>query len=230
MKIKGHYALLSLVCLVLGFMIAYSYSVTAKKEQQTEQNREWDRQYKLRSMLIEQENTNAKLQRKVISLQKQVRDEEKNIANKQEKLSDTVAEVENLRMYLGKVKVKGQGVEVILADAAKVPADKNVNNYLVHDGHIQAVLNELYAAGASAIAINGQRLTSHSYVTCIGPVVNVDGTEHPAPFVITAIGNADVLSKALNIRGGVVDQLVRDNISVKLQTKTDIVLAPYYKK
>ncbi|WP_034670076.1 DUF881 domain-containing protein [Ectobacillus panaciterrae] len=230
MKIKGHYALLSLVCLVLGFMIAYSYSVTAKKEPHEQRNREWDRQYKLRSMLIEQEKTNAKLQTKVAALQENVRNEEKNIASQQEKLSDTVKEVEDLRMYLGKVKVKGPGVEITLADAAKVPTDKNVNNYLVHDGHIQAVLNELYAAGASAVAINGQRLTNHSFVTCIGPVVNVNGTEHPAPFVITAIGNADVLTKALNIRSGVVDQLIRDNITVKLQTKTDIVLEPYYEK
>jgi uncharacterized protein YlxW (UPF0749 family) len=230
MKIKGHYVLLSLVCFVLGFMIAYSYSITAKKGQSEQDSREWDRQYKLRSMLIEQEQANAGLQQKVAELQDKVRTEEKHIVNQKEKLSDTVTEVENLRVYLGKIKVEGEGIELTLADSAKVPIDKNVNNYLVHDGHIQAVLNELYAAGASAVAINGQRLTSHSYVTCIGPVINVNGTEHPAPFVITAIGDTDVLSKALNMHGGVVDQLVRDNITVKLQTKADVMLEPYYEK
>lgn len=230
MKIKGHYALLSLVCFVLGFMIAYSYAITAKKGENEQDSREWDRQFKLRSMLIEQEQVNAKLQQKVAALQDKVRTEEKNIVNQKEKLSDTVKAVEQLRMYLGKIKIQGEGIELTLADSAKIPIDKNVNSYLVHDGHIQAVLNELYAAGARAVAINGQRLTSHSYVTCIGPVINVNGTEHPAPFVITAIGDTDVLTKALNIHGGVVDQLIRDNITVKLQTKASVVLEPYYEK
>ncbi|GAA3323126.1 hypothetical protein GCM10020331_045740 [Ectobacillus funiculus] len=36
--------------------------------------------------------------------------------------------------------------------------------------------------------------------------------------------------KALDIRGGVVDRLLSDNVSVKLQTKQDLVLEPYYKK
>ncbi|MFD3448048.1 DUF881 domain-containing protein [Microbacteriaceae bacterium 4G12] len=230
MKIKGHYVLLSFVCLVLGFMIAYSYSLTAKKGQAEVANREWDRQYKLRSMLIGQEKSNAELQRKVASLQEKVRKEEKTLANQENQLSNAVDDVEDLRVYLGEVKVKGEGIEVTLADSTKAPGDKNVNNYLVHDSHIYTVLNELRAAGSTAIAINGQRLTGHSYVTCIGPVVNVDGTEHPAPFVITAIGSKDVLSKALNIRGGAVDQLVRDNIVVKVQMKDDIVLEPSYEK
>jgi len=230
MKKKARYVWLSLVCLVLGFMIAYSYSVTAKKEQHERTDREWDREYKLRERLIDQEKTNAELQRQVAQLQKSVRQEEEKLGEQTNNLSNVVSEVEQLRVYIGEVKVKGQGLEVTLADSSKALADKNVNNYLVHDGHIQAVLHELYAAGAEAIAINGQRLTTHSYVTCIGPVINVDGTEHPAPFVVTAIGNPDVLQKALNIRGGVVDRLLSDNISVKLQTKQELVLEPYYKK
>ncbi|MFX3622641.1 MAG: DUF881 domain-containing protein [Ectobacillus sp.] len=230
MKTKGHYVLLSLVCLVLGFMISYSYATTAKKQQHERRDREWDREYKLRSMLIEQEERNRDLQQKVASLQKKVRQEEEKLANQQNRLSGSVEEANKLRLYLGKVKTKGQGIEITLADASKIPGDKNINNYLVHDGHIQAVLHELYASGASAVAINGQRLTSHSYATCIGPVINVDGTEHPAPFVITAIGNQEVLQKSLNLRGGVIDQLIRDNIAVKLQTKSEIVMEPYYEK
>ncbi|MDG4655838.1 DUF881 domain-containing protein [Ectobacillus antri] len=230
MKIKGYYALLSLVCLVLGFMIAYSYSLTAKREPQKQRDKQWDREYELRSSLIRQEKANATLEKKVVNLQKKVRAEEQKLGDQQKQFSDAVKEVEELRMYLGRVKVKGAGIELILADATKIPGDKNVNNYLVHDGHIQMVLNELYASGANAIAINGQRLTAHSFVTCIGPVVNVNGTEHPAPFIITALGNSDVLSKALNIKGGVIDRLLRDNISVKLQTKSDLTFERYYEK
>ena len=55
-------------------------------------------------------------------------------------------------MHLGKVKVKGKGVQVTLADADYNPNEANVNNYLVHEHHVLQVVNELYISGASAIA------------------------------------------------------------------------------
>ncbi|MCP8970242.1 DUF881 domain-containing protein [Ectobacillus ponti] len=230
MKVKGHHVLLSLVCLVLGFMLSYSYVFTSKKEAHEKEGRNWDREYKLRTMLIDQEKENTVLERSVASLQGKVRKEEKQLAAQEGKLSETVAEAEQLRMYLGEVKVQGPGIEITLADSAKAPGDKNANSYIVHDVHVQSVLHELYAAGANGIAINGQRLTAGSYVTCNGPVITVDGVEHPAPFVIAAIGDAGVLDKALNIRGGVVEQLLQDNVIVKLQTKDNLVLEAYYEK
>jgi uncharacterized protein YlxW (UPF0749 family) len=88
------------------------------------------------------------------------------------------------------------------------------------------VVNELYISGAAAVAINGQRLTSHSYIICNGPVITVDGIEHPAPFTITAIGDPDVLSSSINLIGGVKDQLVNDNIVFTLEKDDEIVLNP----
>jgi uncharacterized protein YlxW (UPF0749 family) len=129
-------------------------------------------------------------------------------------------------MFLGKVKVKGQGVSVQLSDGAYDPHEDNINNYLVPEHHVFKVVNELYISGASAIAINGQRLTSHSYIICNGPVITVDGIQHPAPFVITAIGDPEVLTAALNLTGGVKDQLVNDNIVFTLEEKSEIILNP----
>ena len=54
-------------------------------------------------------------------------------------------------------------------------------------------LMNLYISGASAIAINGQRLSHDSYILCNGPVIEIDGHQHPAPFVISAIGDADTM-------------------------------------
>ena len=56
----------------------------------------------------------------------------------------------------------------------------------------------------------------------------MDGTQHAAPFVISAIGNPTVLTSALNIPGGVKDQLVQDNIMVKIDSKDEIVLDPIF--
>ena len=50
--------------------------------------------------------------------------------------------------------------------------------------------------------------------------------QHPAPFVISAIGDPDVLASALNLTGGVKDQLVNDNIVFSLEKKSEIFLNP----
>jgi len=124
------------------------------------------------------------------------------------------------------VKVKGPGVIVTLKDGHYNPSEENVNNYLVHERHVFMVVNELYAAGAEAVAVNGQRLSHRSYIVCNGPVIEIDGNQHPAPFEIAAIGDPEVLSAALELQGGIKDMLVSENIEVKIETKNEIVFNP----
>ncbi|MBM6618543.1 DUF881 domain-containing protein [Bacillus suaedaesalsae] len=228
MKVKGKYVILSFVCLVLGFMISFSYQLT-KTENQEENvltDKQWQREYEYRNTLISQEEVNRKLQQELFEKQERVRELEENLADEEQVLFNLVEDVEKLRMYVGEVKVKGKGIEVTLADSSYVPDQANVNNYIVHERHIQSVINELLVSGANAIAINGQRIFHNSFILCIGPVVSVDGTQHPAPFVVSAIGDPNVLDGALNITGGIKDQLVSENVSVKIEKKQQIILDP----
>lgn len=228
-KARGKHFILSLVCLVLGFMIAFSYHLT-QKENQTENRDMSGKQYEktlaLRNQLIAQEETNRKLQKELNQKQEKVLKNEKDLAKEAQVFLNLAEDTEKYRMFLGKMKVKGKGVKITLSDGAYDPKEVNVNNYLVHEHHVFKVVNELYISGAAAVAINGQRLTSHSYIVCNGPVITVDGVEYPAPFVITAIGEPDVLSSALNLSGGVKDQLVNDNLVFTLEKLNEIVLNP----
>ncbi|WHY79253.1 DUF881 domain-containing protein [Neobacillus sp. WH10] len=228
-KVKGKHFILSLVCLVLGFMLAFSYHLT-QKENQTENREISGKQYEktlaLRNQLIAQEETNRKLQKELNQKQDKVLKNEKDLAKEAQVFLNIAEDTEKYRMFLGKVKVKGKGVKITLSDGAYDPKEDNVNNYLVHEHHVFKVVNELYISGAAAVAINGQRLTSHSYIICNGPVITVDGVPHPAPFIITAIGEPDVLSSALNLSGGVKDQLVNDNLVFTLEKVNEIVLDP----
>ncbi|MBO0959201.1 DUF881 domain-containing protein [Neobacillus sp. MM2021_6] len=220
---------MSLVFLVLGFMLAFSYHLT-QKENQTKKWDMSDNQYEktltLRDQLIAQEETNQKLQRELNQKQEEVLKNEKDLSKEAQVFLNLAEDAEKYRMYLGKVKVKGKGVKITLSDGAYDPKESNINNYLVHEHHVFKVVNELYISGAVAIAINGQRLTSHSYIVCNGPVITVDGVPYPAPFVISAIGEPDVLSSALNLTGGVKDQLVNDNLVFTLEKINEIVLNP----
>jgi len=228
-KVKGKHVILSLVCLVLGYMIAFSYHLTQKENQKEQPNlsgKQWEKTIDLRNQLIAQEETNRKLQKELEQKQEKVLENEKNLSKEAQVFFNLAEDAEKYRMFLGKVKVKGKGVKVTLADGAYDPKDDNVNNYLVHEFHVFKVVNELYISGAAAVAINGQRLTSHSYINCNGPVITVDGIQHPAPFIISAIGDPDVLSSALNLTGGTKDQLVNDNIVFTLEKQNEIVLNP----
>jgi uncharacterized protein YlxW (UPF0749 family) len=228
MKVKGKQVVLSLVSLVLGFILAFSYSLANSEESGlgNRSNGQWKQEEELRDQILEQQQKNNNLQEQLYEKQEKVVDIEKEFSKEKQIYFNLAEEAEKYRMYLGKTKVKGPGVKVKLSDADYKPNEDNANNYIVHEHHIFKVINELYIAGASAVSINGQRLKHDSYVLCHGPVIQIDGIEYPAPFEITAIGDPEVLSSAMNITGGVKDQLVNDNIEFSLEKKTDIVLEP----
>lgn len=103
-----------------------------------------------------------------------------------------------------------------------------MNLYLVHDEDLLKVINELRAAGAEAISINGQRLTATSEIRCAGPTVSVNNVRSAPPFEIRAIGSINDLENAINMRGGVADTLKVWGINMTLQS-SDNVWIPAYK-
>ncbi|WP_449539927.1 DUF881 domain-containing protein [Ferdinandcohnia sp. Marseille-Q9671] len=229
MKVKGKHVILSFVCLVLGFMISFSYQFTKEQlesNQVTEQ--QWNEVSKIRTELNDQNEKNNELQLRLLDKQNQIQAIEEELAKKEQEqvYYNLVEEVEKYRMVVGEIGVKGPGVVVTLEDASYVPSGKDVNNYLVHESHLFKVINELYISGAQAVSVNGKRLSHDSYIYCNGPVVVVDGDPYPAPFVISAIGDPNVLTPALNMNGGITDQLIQDNIVVKLENKAQIQMDP----
>jgi len=216
----------SLVFLVLGFMISFSYQNTRKDDGQEISESQFERDLDLRNELIEQEEKNNELYKELKGTQRKLVQLEKDLSNEAETYYNLAEDAEKYRIYLGKVAVKGEGIQITLEDGEYNPKEDNVSNYLVHEHHVFKVINELYISGAQAISINGQRLSHNSYILCNGPVIEVDGYQHPAPFVITAIGDSDVLEGAININGGVKDLLVNDNVRFTLEKKRTIQMDP----
>ncbi|MCR8848555.1 DUF881 domain-containing protein [Rossellomorea sp. SC111] len=228
MKVRGKHVVLSLVCLVLGFILAFSFSLanTEQKELGSRTNGQWKQEETLRDQILEYQQKNNRLQEKLYEKQEKVGNMEKEFSKEKQIYFNLAEDAEKYRMYLGKTKVKGPGVTVTLSDAKYDPEEENANNYIVHEHHVFKVINELYIAGASAVAINGQRLKHDSYILCNGPVIQIDGIEYPAPFEITAIGDPEVLSSAMNITGGVKDQLVNENIIFEMKKENSVILEP----
>ncbi|MBZ5200304.1 DUF881 domain-containing protein [Planomicrobium chinense] len=208
----------SLVFLVLGFIMAYSYSLS----QEEEAARNFDgktfseEEERFRAELIEQQERNKSLREELQEKQATVQEYEDSFSDGENRFADYTEEAEALRRYIGILPVKGSGLKVTLQDGDYEPDSVNPNDYIVHESHVFQVINELYISGAQAISINGQRIHANSYIVCTGPVITVDGVQYPAPFTIEAIGEPDVLESSMKLSGGVMDQLVNDNIIVTL--------------
>lgn len=108
------------------------------------------------------------------------------------------AEAKRLAFAAGAAPLRGPGITVVLEDSsASRSATGNPNDLIVHERDIQTVVNALWAAGAEAVAINGERLSSLSAVRCAGNTLLLHGVVHSPPYEIGAIGDPDALSVAL---------------------------------
>ena len=102
----------------------------------------------------------------------------------------------------GAVPVSGPGLLVTLANADPSANEDPVGGGTaeedpreqVQDGDLQLVVNALWAAGAEAISINGQRLGPTTAIRFAGEAVLVDFRPVTNPYEISAIGDPDSLS------------------------------------
>lgn len=208
----------SLVFLVLGFILAYSYSLSQAKESGGDfaDSSQFEQEERYREDLIEQQERNKSLREEMQWKQEELQEYESSFANGEVLYGDLAAEAEKLRRFVGMMPVEGNGLKVVLEDGEYGGQTVNPNDYIVHESHVFQVIHEMYISGAEAVAVNGQRIHSNSTIVCTGPVIEVDGVQYPAPFTIEAIGKPEVLAASMELSGGVLDQLVNDNIVVTM--------------
>ena len=108
----------------------------------------------------------------------------------------------------GLTAVKGPALRVALSDAQRdsdgnYPAGVAPDDLVVHQQDVQSVVNALWAGGAEAMMIMDQRVVTTSAVRCIGNTLLLQGRTYSPPFVITAIGDASKMSRALDVEPGV---------------------------
>jgi uncharacterized protein YlxW (UPF0749 family) len=105
----------------------------------------------------------------------------------------------------GLTAVRGPGLEVILDDASGEPAgvDVDPNQLVVHQSDLQAVVNALWAGGAEAMTISGQRVIATSAVRCVGNTLLLNGEVFSPPFRVAAIGPSGTMLERLSSSPGV---------------------------
>ncbi|HEY0118927.1 MAG TPA: DUF881 domain-containing protein [Cellulomonas sp.] len=97
----------------------------------------------------------------------------------------------------GTAPVTGPGLRVVLSDAPGVVDDPENLDLRVQDVDLQVLVNGLWAAGAEAIAINGQRVAATTAIRSAGSAVLVDLVPLVGPYTVDAIGDAADLQTKL---------------------------------
>ncbi len=210
------------VCILLGFFFALqlkSVRIYAKDDVQPVRIEELSR------LLIEEKNENEKLNAEIEQYKSDVdkfRAEAQQSGGWAAVLSEQLKRAE---LLAGNTAVRGPGVTVTLKDS--VSSNNSMldeNAYVVHDSDLLRVINELRAAGAEAISLNGERVLATSEIRCAGPTVSINNTRYAAPFVIKAIGDPDTMEQSLLMRSGIVDELKNFEIDVTVVKAQEITV------
>jgi uncharacterized protein YlxW (UPF0749 family) len=131
---------------------------------------------------------------------------------------------QRLSLHAGATPVSGPGVVVTLDDASRAReplagdprADQGQDDRVV-DLDVQIAVNGLWASGAEAIAVNGQRLTSLSAIRWAGGAILVGFRPLEPPYRISAVGDPATLRTRLaaSSAGGYL-AYVQENIGLRV--------------
>ncbi|GEL07300.1 DUF881 domain-containing protein [Salisediminibacterium halotolerans] len=227
MTIKRRQISIAVVLFVAGFAVSLTIQSANDAAPATRSDTESSslQPEEIQDEILAEQEANREIAEEISAVQREIASFEDSIAAREEEHYNQLEDIERLRMITGDIPVSGEGVEIRLDDSDFNEGQDNPNEFIVHERHIQKVVDELYASGAEAVAVNGQRLANDSYIYCVGPVVEVDGYTSFAPFEITAIGDAETLEEAVNLGGGVRDQLVNDNVQVRTDQLNETEMA-----
>jgi uncharacterized protein YlxW (UPF0749 family) len=109
------------------------------------------------------------------------------------------ARLDRLGVLTGAAPAGGPGVQVVVDDAPGATSPK----FQVQGQDLQKLANGLWAVGAEAVAVNGQRLTSLSAIRDAGSAITVNYVSLRRPYTVSAIGNPKQMgARLLDTSGG----------------------------
>ena len=200
------------VCAIIGFILAVQFR-QVRDSQATVPNQRLE---EISGRLIQVEEERDELANRLEILQR-----ETNSAANQELISE-------LKIQACVTALQGEGIVVKLDDSTRVAkSGENPNLYLIHDDDLLRVINELKAAGAEAISINGQRLIATSEIRCAGPTLSVNNVRSAPPYEIRAVGDKKSLENSITMRGGVAETLKVWGIQLEVTPADDVYIPPF---
>lgn len=214
-KLTNAQLAVAVVCVILGILLALQFRV----QQDITKSLPLQRSEELTQMVNDLQTERDKLRAEVTDLR-----------NSLAKLSSGSSgdELNRVRVQAGLTDMVGPGIVMTMNDSQKPnTGNQDPNLFLIHDDDVLKVVNELKAAGAEAISINGQRLIGTTEIRCAGPTISINHTLTAPPLEIRAIGDPATLENALRMRGGVIEDLSLWGIEISLRRDQQVQVPAY---
>lgn len=177
--------------LVLGFLIAAQLGSEGPRVRYTTQERT-----PLLETATELQAQQDDLKTRILQLREQIQAVEGQGAGSADLVRQLNADLERARIAAGLIPLTGTGIVLQLDDSqAPVPPGASEADYLVGSRDIRSVVEELWLAGAEAIAINSERLTPTTAIIDIGSSLLVNSAYLAPPYQVTALGPADLYDR-----------------------------------
>lgn len=175
---------LALALAALGFLIAAQLRSEGPRVRYTSQERS-----PLVETALELQRNQDALKSRILDLNKQIRELQGTGEGNAVLVRNLNDQLESARVAAGLVALEGPGVVLQLDDSTvPVPSAGTASDYLVTAQDLRTAVDALWQAGAEAIAVNGERVTSVTAIADIGGTVLVNYAYLSPPYQVTALG------------------------------------------
>ncbi|MEU0371856.1 DUF881 domain-containing protein [Streptomyces sp. NPDC006283] len=172
------------------------------------------RQEDLVRILDELDNRTQRLEDEKQRLEDQRTELENSSDQAEEARKQTLQKEQQLGVLAGTVAAEGPGITLTIQDPSGT----------VESDMLLDTIQELRAAGAEAIQVNGTRVVADTYFSGSAGDIAVDGKRITAPYTFKVIGKPQDLEPALNIPGGVVQTLEKEQATATVARSEKITV------
>jgi len=166
--------------------------------------------------ILQEENENLKKQ--ISDLQSEINQSQVLLQKSRIISSTSLEDLEKLKKQIALVPLSGEGVTIVLADATVSPATSDT---IVHAADLRDLINLLWAAGATGLSINNQRVSAFTSIDCIVNTILINNARLTSPFEINAVGNQKQLLKVLEDPTNLPDIYRRRQLGLKFEIKRE---------
>lgn len=227
MKIKKEQLIISIIIGFMFFALTLTIFIQFKTISYTDINAlETMQESELRTELTAIKTKYTEAAEQLKETKNMIKEYEESINTDKEAAVLLESELEKSRNLLGKNAVQGEGIIVTLED---VEVGKNG---IIRDDDLIELVNELKAAGAEAISINGHRIVNTSYIIELATgFISINGERREvSPYVVKAIGDITYLESAISQKQyGFIDKTINSGKSVTLEKSDNIYIEAYSK-
>lgn len=203
MRISKSQVLIAIVCALLGFLLAYQFKVLSNKNIESNMS-SYDKNdiiSEIESLKKEKEEltaTNSKLSDELKQM-------EETAAKDGDLGKDIKNQLDNARMHLGVVDVKGPGIVLTISPKSSIfGSNQSDNNRDLGEEELVHIVNLLWYSGAEAISVNDIRITPQTGIKTAGNGIAIGSSGKVYPkdkIIVKAIGDKARLNVGISFPG-----------------------------